>query len=179
MKIEERQRLLVIVTLAALALFAADRLVFGPLDRAWTARSERIATLRKEIADGTLLLQREAGLRHRWSQMQTNTLPNNPSLAEQQLLKAVDAWAQESRVSVTGLTPQWKRDTDEYLTLECRVDAAGDLGALNRFLYDIEKSPLALKLESVELTTHDTAGRDLTLGLRLSGLILTPGGHPE
>ena len=176
MKIESRQRLLIIVALALLALLVADRLVFTPLVHSWRARTERIASLRKDVAAGTVLLQREKSLRTRWSQMRANTLPNNPSSAEQQLLKAVDAWAQESRVSVTGLTPQWKHDADEYMTLECRVDAAGDLATLSQFLFDIEKSPSAVKIDSVELTARDNAGQDLALGLRLSGLVLTPGG---
>ena len=81
-------------------------------------------------------------------------------------------------MNLTGITPQWKRDTDDYRTLGCRVDAAGDLAALSRFLFAVEKSPLALKLESVELAATDSSGQELTLGLRLSGLVLTPGGHP-
>jgi Tfp pilus assembly protein PilO len=179
MKIENRQRVLLIATLALMGLLLADRLVFTPLGRAWTARSERITDLRKQVADGTLLLQREHSLQARWSQMSTNTLPNNPSLAEQQLLRAIDAWAQESRVSISGITPQWKSDQDNYLTLECRVDAAGNLDELSRFLYDAEKGPMAIKLESVELTTRDNAGQELAMGVRLSGLVLTPNGHPE
>ena len=111
--------------------------------------------------------------------MRANTLPNNPSLAEQQLLKAFDAWSQESRVSITGITPQWKHDADEYMTLECRVDASGDLATLSRFLYDIEKDPMALKLESVELSARDNAGQELAMGLRVSGLVLTPGGQRQ
>jgi Tfp pilus assembly protein PilO len=178
MKIENRQRLLVIVTLSALGLFVADRLVFGPLTTSWKARSERIADLRKQVTDGSLLLQRENSLRARWSQMSTNTLPTNPSLAEQQLLKAVDAWAQESHVSVTGITPQWKGDEDDhYQTLDCQVDTTGDLAALSRFLYDMEKNPMALKLESVELTSRDNTGQELTMNVRVSGLVLAPEGQ--
>ena len=178
MKSEDRQRLLMMAALMLLGLFAADRLVLGPLTRVWRARADRIAELGKKVADGALLLQRESSLRARWNQMRANSLPDNPSLAEQQVLKALDTWAQESGVSVTGMTPQWKRDADEYLTLDCRVEAAGDLGALSRFLYALEKSPMALKLESVELAAHDNGGQDLTMGVRLSGLVLTPGGHP-
>ena len=37
---------------------------------------------------------------------------------------------------------------------------------------------MALKLESVELAATDAGGQELTLGLRLSGLVLTPGGTP-
>jgi hypothetical protein len=52
------------------------------------------------------------------------------------------------------------------------VEASGNLGTLSQFLYDIEKDPMALKLESVELSAHDTGGQQLTLGLQLSGLVL-------
>jgi hypothetical protein len=60
------------------------------------------------------------------------------------------------------------------MTLDCRVEASGDLGTLSRFVYDIEKDPMALKLESVELSTRDDTGQQLTLGLQISGLVLTP-----
>jgi hypothetical protein len=104
--------------------------------------------------------------------MRTNTLPDNPSLAEQQTLKAFDSWARESGADVTGITPQWNNDSPDYLTLNCRLEAAGDLGTLSRFVYDIEKDPMALKLESVELSAHDNAGQQLTLDLQISGLVL-------
>jgi hypothetical protein len=106
--------------------------------------------------------------------MRTNTLPNNQSLAQEQVLKALVNWSQESGVSINGNTPQWKSDADEFKTLVCRVDASGSLWTLSRFLYDIEKGPLGLKLESLDLSSHDNSGQQLTLGLQLSGLALTP-----
>lgn len=175
MKTENRQQFLIILTVVVIAVFAADRLVFGPLTKLWKARSERVAELHKEVTEGMLLLQREKSLRARWSDMRANTLSNNTSLAEQQLLKAFDTWSQESRVSITGITPQWKHDADDYMTIECRVDASGDLATLSRFLYDIEKDHMAVKLESVEISSRDNAGQELAMGLRISGLVLTPG----
>ena len=52
------------------------------------------------------------------------------------------------------------------------MEASGNLGTLSRFLYDIEKDPMALKLESVELSTRDNTGQQLTLDLQISGLVL-------
>ena len=52
------------------------------------------------------------------------------------------------------------------------MEASGDLGTLSRFLYDLEKDPMALKLESVELTARDNTGQQLTLDLHISGLVL-------
>jgi hypothetical protein len=174
MKIDNRQQLLVALTVAAAALFAGDRLVFEPLHNWWKARSERVAELRQRVNGGRLLIRREESIRLRWEMMRTNTLPSDTSLAEQQVLKAFDGWSRESGASITGITPQWKNDTEDYLTLNCRVEAAGDLGTLSRFLYEIEKDPMALKLESVELSAHDNSGQQLTLGLQISGLVLAP-----
>lgn len=177
MRIENRQQWLIVVTVGLVVLFAADKLACEPLVEAWQARAARIAALRKDVGDGAQLLQRERSLRARWERTQANALPNNTSLAEQQLLKAFDAWSQDSRASITGLTPQWKHAADDYMTLECHVDASGSLSALVHLLYDIEKGPMALKLETVDLRSRDDAGQELTLGLLVSGLVLTPGGR--
>jgi len=173
MTVNNRQRKLLIVTAVLFGVFVADRLVVEPLAGVWSARAERIVALRKDIAEGERLLQRGDNLRNRWERMRANTFPDNASQAEQQLLRTIDAWAQESRATISGLTPQWKESADEYRTLECRIDAAGDLSTLCHFLFSVESSPLALKLESVELASADTNGKELTLGIRLSGLVLT------
>ncbi len=173
MKIENRQKFLIVLTVVLVGLYAGDLLVFEPLGKWWSARSQNIVELRKQVKDGKFLLQRETSIRSRWDEMRTNMLPENTSLAEQQVLKAFDSWSQESGATVTSIMPQWKNDTDDYMTLNCRVEASGDLGTLSRFLYDIEKGPMGLKLESVDFSARDATGQQLTLGLQISGLMLT------
>jgi Tfp pilus assembly protein PilO len=174
MKIKNRQQFLVVVTIAIIALFVSDRLVFEPLIKWWKTRETQVVKLRQEVNDGRMLIQREATIRSRWSQMRTNTLPADASVAEQQVLKAFDSWSQESGVSITSISPQWKSDTQDYTTLDCRVEASGDLGMLSQFVYDVEKGPMALKLETLNLSTRDDMGQQLTLDLQVSGLVLTP-----
>src|SRR5881397_2910947 len=157
MKIENRQRTLALVAITAVVLLASDRLILTPLTRAWKARAGRIAELKREVTQGGMLLERERVIRTRWSGMRTNTLPNNVSAAESEVLRAFDRWEQDSRISVTSKKPQWKRNEDDYRTFECRVDAAR-LPALTRFLYEVEKDPLALKVESVEIASRDNDG---------------------
>jgi Tfp pilus assembly protein PilO len=173
MKIENRQQFLVVLTIAVAALFVGERLIYEPLANVWTARSQKIAALRKQVDDGKQLLKREQTIRSRWDQMRTNTLPADTSLAEQQVLKAFDNWSQDSSASITSITPQWNSDATNCLTVDLRVEASGDLGTLTQFLYDIEKGPMALKLESVDLSARDDTGQQLTLGLQISGLALT------
>jgi hypothetical protein len=171
-QIKNRQQLLIIGAIVAIALFAGDQLVLSPLMKGWSARATRVADLRKKITDGKMLVQREQNIRSRWEQMSRNALPNNTSAAEQQVYKAIDLWAQNSGIAISAITPQWKHDSDDYMTFECRVDAAGNLGKLSRFLYSVERDPMALKLELVELGARDKEGQQLSLGLQLSGLVL-------
>jgi Tfp pilus assembly protein PilO len=179
MKIENRRQLLIVLAVAAGVLYAADQLAFEPLIGWWKARAQAAARLRAQVHDGRLLIQREAGLRGRWDQMRTNTLPNNASLAEQQILKAFDTWSRESGADVNGIMPQWKNDSDDFITLNCRVEASGDLATLSRFVFDVEKGPLGLKLESVEFSARDNNGQQLTLNLQISGLVLLAQGKPQ
>lgn len=172
MPIKNRQQLLVVATISVVALFAADKLLFDPLVKAWKDRQTRIATLRQQVAQGKSLQQRERSIRSRWAGMLRNTLTNNPSAAEQQVFNAITTWAQDTGVTINAITPQWKRDNDDYITYECRVDAASDLSRLSRFLYAAEREPLALKFEAVELGARDKEGQQLSLGLQFNGLVL-------
>jgi hypothetical protein len=162
------------VALVALGLYAADKLVFDPVMGAWNARSKRINDLRLQVRQGKALAERELAIRSDWEKKQKSTLTNNPSAAEQQFFQALERWRQNSRVNIVGTTPQWKTDADDYSTYQCRVEASGNLSALSKFLFDVENEPMALKLESVELSAHDKEGQQLSLGLQLSGLVLTP-----
>jgi len=172
-KIENRQKLLMIVAGSAMALLALDRLILTPLGHVWSERSQRITELSKDISQGKQLLERENTIRDRWSNMASNTLPVNLSMAESKVLRSVDHWTQDSGISFTSIKPQWKQNADDYVTLECRADAFGDMSSLTRFLYDLEREPLALRVEDVEISSRDNDGQQLSLGVRFTGLVLT------
>lgn len=172
MKPEQRQKFLIVLTLAAAGLFVGVNYIITPLAGLWADRSTQIKELRTKVGDGKKLVARAAGIRSRWNDMLTNALPDNTSLAEQQMLKSLDNWARGSGSEIVSIMPQWKSDSTNYLTLNCRVEATGTLGTLSRFIYSLEKGPAALKLDAVELSAHDAAGQQLTLGLQISGLAL-------
>jgi len=174
MKIENRQQFLVVLTAAVVALWLGDMILFEPLGKFWSSRSARIASLSEQVKEGNSLIKRETEVRRRWSDMQTNALTANPSLAGQQVIAAFDNWSHASGAEVTSIMPQWKNDSTNYMTFNCRVEASGTMATLSRFLYNIEKGPMALKLDSVDLSAHSDTGQQLTLGLQISGLALLP-----
>jgi hypothetical protein len=169
-----RQQWLVIAALTVVGLFLADRLIITPLIAGWRERSARIEELRKSIAKGEGLVQRGDRIRERWDTMRTNALPDNVSTAENQVLRAFERWSEESRISISGIKPQWKRAGEDFMTFECRADAFGSIHALTRFLHALEKDPLALRVESVEITARDESGQQLALAIQVSALLLNP-----
>jgi hypothetical protein len=169
---QKRQQLLGFLAIATVLLLTGDRFVLTPAIQAWKERSARITQLKRQVGEGTALLQREAAIRTRWANMQSNTLDSEMSVAEDQVLRAFDRWSRESRIGVTSVRPQWRRNQDDYATLDCRVDAFGNLPAITRFLYEIEKDPLGFKVEAVEISARDDRGEQLTLGLQVSALQL-------
>jgi Tfp pilus assembly protein PilO len=172
MKIRNRQQFLLILTFVAVGLFVGDKVVFQPTLKWWSARSKTVKELRTRVAEGKTLVQRETSIRNRWDSMRTNTLPENASQAEQQVLKGFDTWSRLSGAEVTDIMPQWKSAEDAYSTLNCRVEVNGNMTSLGRFLYELENDPMGLKLETVEISTRDTSGQKLALGLQVSGLVL-------
>jgi hypothetical protein len=115
-----------------------------------------------------------------WEQMRTNALPPNVSQAEAQMLKSFDRWERTSGIARLSIKPQWKGEAeDEYMTLELRADYAGDVDRITRFLYEVEKDPVGLKVDSVEISSRDDNGRQLALGLQVSGLLINPNPAPK
>jgi len=169
MKINNRQKLLGILAMAIVGVFVADKMIFTPVLDGWKTRSATVAQLRKSINQGNMLLQREKLTRDRWNDIRGSTLPINASQAEKEMLNAFEQWSADSQVSISSIRPQWKKGaTDDYSVLECRVDAAGSLPVLAKFLYNIESSPMAVKMETVELTARDNNGEQIALGLLVS-----------
>jgi len=175
MQIKDRQQFLTILTLIAVALLAIDKIIAPPLETFWHDRQTRLKNLHEQVTEGQSLMRGKNSIRALWAKMQASTLTNNTTQAEQQMFNGLNRWSQMSGISLNGGTPQWKQGNDStYKTLECRVDATGDIQRLSEFLYDLERDPMALKLQSVELSSRDNTGMQLAMSLQISGLVLTP-----
>ena len=175
MQIKDRQQFLTVLAVIAVALLVIDKLIAPPLMGFWNSRAQRIEDLQKQVKHGAQMQKWQHRIRGDWADIQAASLTNDTTVAEHQLYSAIDRWTQSSGMTVNAITPQWKDGTDaSYKTVECRVDATGNIDRVTRFLYDLENDPMALKLQSVELTANDNTGQQIALGVQVSGLVLTP-----
>jgi hypothetical protein len=173
METKNREKILAISAAACVGLWLLNLLVITPMSNAWDHRSRQIADLRKSIADGSMLIRRQATVSDRWDSMRTNALSGNPTVAERQLFTAFDHWVGDSGVTEGSFRPQLHETDDNYSTLECRADVTGTADTISQFLQSMAKDPIGVKLESCELTSRDDNGRQLALTMDLSGLILS------
>jgi len=174
MTVPQRQRWMIIIAASTVGLLVLDRLVITPLTAHWKQRSDEIAVLQRSIAAGRGVTERKERTESLWKEIQSGSLPADAATAEQTVLSAFDQWGRANRIDVASIKPQWKRGASaKYSLLECRVDAAGSLSNLSRLIYDVERSPLALRVDSIELSARDEQGQTLSLGLIVSGLRLT------
>jgi hypothetical protein len=173
MKIDlpDRQRWLVIGVGTIVALFILDKVMFTPLTDMWKEHSKDIVRLQKSVTDGRSTIARAERIEREWADMQTNSLAKDSAQAEQDVYSAILNWATANRIDVSSYRAQWmKGKTDKYSLYECRIDANGTLPAFTKFLFDLERSPIALRVDSLELSSRDDSGSKLTLGLVVSGL---------
>lgn len=173
MEPNRRLQMLKVAAAACVGLLAVNALILDPALKSWSAQSDRIRLLRQKVEQGAQLLAREAALRERWAFLQRTDLPEDVAEAESEVFKAVGRWGRDGRMTFTALSPQWHTYEEGYVTLECRANATGDQAGIARFLYELENDPLAVRLESCEITANDKEGRRLLLGARFSALRFT------
>ena len=171
-----RQRRLLLVAGISIGLLALDRFVITPLFAHWQSANAEITTLRRQLQSGQGALAISDRARDRWAELQAASLPAEVAQAEQVLLSHLNLWGEQVGVDVGSIKPQWKRGatSKSYSTLECRIDATGSVLAVSRFLHAIESSPLALRMDSIELTSRDERGQKISAAFVVSGLRLKP-----
>ena len=170
MQSKNRETFLKIGVAVVVGLFLLDRVVLGPGIVSWKAQGERLAELKVKVERGRQLLEREKSIRARWNEMQRTDLPEDDSLAENEVFTSIARWASASRVGITNLTPHRGNHDGSYDTFEWRASATGDQAALGRLIYEIESDALPVRVEECEMSTRDTKGQQLALSLRFSAV---------
>jgi hypothetical protein len=173
METKNREKLLLMLTGACVALWLLNLLVLSPMIDSWHSRSAEIDKLKTDIADGAGLIRRKSTIQGRWDFMRANALNSNPTVAERQLFSAFDRWVKSGGVAQGSFRPQFQESDTNYTTVDCHSDVNGSPDNVRDFVRAMSKDPLANKLDSFVLTAKDDNGQQLALDLNMSGLVLT------
>jgi len=172
MTLSKRERYIAALALAALALFAADRYLLAPLlDSHARLRAERLV-LASDIDRATNLLTRHEALARKWDEMVASGLSDEPSDAESQTLRALRNWAQDSGLALASLRPERATQGSDLQEESFQAAGSGPMKAVVQFLWQVEHSPLPLRIRELQLGLRKEGADDLSLQLRLSTIYL-------
>ncbi len=176
MTTKNREWILAITAGACIGIWVADSFIVTPLINLWKSRSERIAELRNQLTSGEMLIQRESAIRDRWNGMREHAFSAEVSEAEDRILKSANRWAQVSGLGLSSLKPRVTQESKEFKKAEFNASGQGNIESVARFLYELERDELPLKVEQVQISVRDKTGKDLALEVRYSGLLMTAEG---
>ena len=181
----KREKLLLTIALLAVAILAGDRLVLGPLVNNWQTRATKIIELEQNVANGDELLPREKSHTKKWERYWGGNLNSTNSVAEDEVLRAIENWTGDSGILLTSVKPQWQNHEYEFLgkeiaenktysykTYDVRLVAEGTMREAVEFVHAIESDKLPLKVERLELASREKTGKLISVSVHFTGLQL-------
>jgi len=181
----KREKLLLVFVLLAVAILAGDRLVLGPLVNSWQTRAAKIIELERNVGNGKVLLPRGKSNTKTWERYWRDNLNNTNSVAEDEVLRAIENWTGDSGILLTSVKPQWQNHEYEFLgkeiaenktysykTYDVRLVAEGTMQEAVEFVHAIESDELPLKIEQLELLSREKTGKLISVSVHFTGLQL-------
>ena len=179
MKLSRREKIIGLVTLAAVGLFAGDRLLLSPLLQYRADLARRAQALEARVAESQQALQSHAAMQQRWRDMQTRGLATEAAQAEAQMLRSLNQWASQAGLSVQAITPEQVGSArsrlrarpgaqPESVEMVFRIAAIGNMRSISGFLTRLQNPPLPLRVKDVQITSRREAADDLSLLVTLA-----------
>ena len=172
MESKNREKLLLIATATCVGLYLIVTLLVDPLIDSWHSREAEIVKLTKQIADGQRVIRYREETEGNWDFMRGNALSKDQPVAERQMFNEFHKWVESAGVAPGSFRPQIQESDSNYTTVDCRSDVSGSPETVRDFLRSMSRDTMSDKVQSFELSTKDDNGRQLSLGLNTSGLII-------
>jgi len=171
----KRERTVGILTVTVLGLLGVYQFVVDPLLVRKHDLDDQIAARRADLDRNNDLYDRSKRAGVVWSQMVTGGLRKDPSEAESVVLHSVRDWAQETGMSLTGLTPARPEKDKDFFKITVRATATGKMAEISRFLFKIQNSTIPIRVTELQINNHGKEGiDDLGVQLAISTVYLAP-----
>lgn len=168
-KLKPREKALGVaaVSLAALSLFYRVALV-PSMDRVTQVQEDLLLTLKRLAAHRRSLGQREAVLRVHEQYAHLMQAAGSDQEEASRLLKEVEALARSSGAAIVNLKSRPVESSNLVKWYRVDVEIESSLEALTRFLYQVEQSPLLLRVERLESKQDEKLASPLKTSVQIS-----------
>ena len=172
MGLSQRERMIVLLTALVVGALVADKVVFTPALAKFRQTESQRQTLLAQIHEAQSLFERRRLMERKWKTMLSDGLQNDAE-AESRMVRALDKWSQEARLTLTSLKPERLASDKGLREMTFVVVGRGRLDAVARFLWQVETAELPVKVKDMALGSSE-ADDSMSLELSLSALYLGP-----
>lgn len=172
MALTSRERIIAILTIAAIFILASDKYVFTPLFQKRAENKQLSMAKAAELEHAQSVLDRRKQIEVRWNQMRQDGLSSMASGTESLVLRFLQDSAREAGLLLASLQPEESGIEGSFGHIDFYVSGSGDIREVTRFLYNLESSSLPLKIKSFQLGAADDTASKMALQLTLSSIYL-------
>lgn len=176
--LSKRERIIAIVAIAAVGFLALNKFLIGPVADKLQQLETQKQQLQVDLNEAQNLFQRRRMLEKEWKILLAEGLRNEVE-AESRIARAIDGWSRESSLTLSSVKPD-RTAADKGLTeITFVVAGTGTLEAVARFLWQVETTPLPIKVKDMQLGSSNESGQSMSVQLRLSAICLGTEQKPQ
>ena len=171
MVLSKRERMILIVAITAVVMLVADKFVIGPIsERREVTRAQKLE-LQAELENAQILFTRRKLMERKWKTLLSDGLRNDAE-AESKIARALDEWSKDAMLTLSSVKPERVASDKGLKEMTFVVAGTGTLESVSRFLWQIETTPIPLKVMDMQVGSTNETGQSMSLQLRLSALCL-------
>jgi Tfp pilus assembly protein PilO len=171
MVLSKRERMILIAAIAAVAMLIGDKFIIGPISK----RREEIKTqkldLQTQLENAQILFSRRKLMERKWKTLLSDGLRNDAE-AESKIARALDEWSKDAMLTLSSVKPERVASDKGLKEMTFVVAGMGTLESVSRFLWQIETTPMPIKVKDMQIGSTNETGQSMSLQLRLSALCL-------
>jgi len=172
MILSKRERLIMVLTLAAVSILVLDRYVLMPLLDGRSSRQARKARLQGDMERADRLFTRRRQVDQSWRQMLSGSLKRDPGEAESQILHALGNWSEQTGLNLSSIRPERSTEKTDVREITFHISGSGSMNSISRFVWCLETAEIPIKVKVLSLASRKEGIDDLSLQLRFSTLYL-------
>jgi hypothetical protein len=167
MVLSKREQIIAVVTLVIVGLLIGDKLVFTPVLGKLKALEDERADLKLKLDTANILFMKQKKMQAQWKQL-TADFPNEQQ-TQSKVSNSLNQWSEKWGLKLSSTRPERVPNEKGLQEMLFAYSGTGTMGAVASFIWEIETSPLPLKITSMQLSSPD-AGEQMQVTLNVSAV---------
>ncbi len=174
MNISQRERRVATIAGVVIGALVLYEYVVDPQVQRLARLDADIAVSSTELDGANTLLEASRSASRQLSQMAGAGLRRSDAAAESELLNGVREWAQESRMTLSGVKRERTEKEKDFNKITFRASGSGGIGQIGRFLHRLQTASIPVRISDMTINSRKDGTDDLGITLSISTIYLAP-----